>query len=357
MARERARFRRCASLSPSAAERARENENEGRSMRKTKHSWAKWGSSKAAKTRPGRKLAVQGDGRSRFVLSCSLRRNTMNESKHKKNATHSRRPFGSIHFSAPMTSPQDSRSDSPSAPPPVENSATPHIIKNYSTEKGVPIVLHENRFFRMMFNGNFHYLDPVRYGRAVVIVPRFSNGDVLLVRLQRAPAIGMSIEFPRGGLEKDETALAGASRELREETGYALSEKNSRSLGHIAADSATINSKMEVILVDIPDDATQGANNTDAENPDEIDATIRVSKAGFENMLRNGDICDGMTLAAYSLVMLDLRFAPAATEERKAESSARQEGPKPLSELILKKGLRATQSVEAAPATAKKAKP
>jgi len=53
-------------------------------MRKTKHSWAKWGSSKAAKTRPGRKLAVQGDGRSRFALSCSLRRNTMNESKHKK---------------------------------------------------------------------------------------------------------------------------------------------------------------------------------------------------------------------------------------------------------------------------------
>lgn len=73
-----------------------------------------------------------------------------------------------------------------------------HILKTYKTEKGIPICLHENKFFKMMFNGYFHYLDNVRFGNAVATVPMFENGDLLMVRLRRAPEIGYSLEFPRG---------------------------------------------------------------------------------------------------------------------------------------------------------------
>lgn len=172
-----------------------------------------------------------------------------------------------------------------------------HSIKTYATEKGVPICLHENKFFRMMFNGYFHYLDAVKYARGAVVVPRFANGDVLLVRLRRAPAIGMSLEFPRGGLEPDEAADVGACRELREESGYDVPAGNAVLVGSVAPDTATINGINPVFMVTIPDDAVQGAFDVE-----EIDLPMRVSERAFRAMICAGEIVDGMTLAAWTLV-------------------------------------------------------
>ncbi len=59
-----------------------------------------------------------------------------------------------------------------------------------------------------------------RHPGAVVIVPLFKDGSVLLERQFRYPNQQVFIEFPAGKLEPGEDPLVCAQRELREETGY-----------------------------------------------------------------------------------------------------------------------------------------
>ncbi len=150
-----------------------------------------------------------------------------------------------------------------------------------------------------MFNGYFHYLEPVRYARAVATVPRFPNGDLLLVRLRRAPAVGSSIEFPRGGVEPCEDLDVAVTRELSEETGYTLSREAARHIGRVVPDSATINGLMDVFEVEIPQDAVQGAFDEQ-----EIELPMRVSEAQFLDMVKRGDIVDGITLSSWALAQV-----------------------------------------------------
>ena len=59
---------------------------------------------------------------------------------------------------------------------------------------------------------------------AVVILPVFENGDVLLERQHRYPLHRDFIEFPAGKIDPGEDDLTCGKRELREETGYAARE-------------------------------------------------------------------------------------------------------------------------------------
>lgn len=179
-----------------------------------------------------------------------------------------------------------------------QNTDALHTIKDYKTEKDSPICLHENRFFKMMFNGYFHYLDPVKYALATAVVPLFKNGDVLLVKLRRVPCVGFSMEFPRGGADQNETMEKAALRELGEETGFWANESCLKRLGKIVGDSGTLNSFMDVYQVNIPDSVTQGEFDTD-----EIEKPIRVSRTDFEAMIKNNEIVDGITLSSWALYL------------------------------------------------------
>jgi ADP-ribose pyrophosphatase len=60
----------------------------------------------------------------------------------------------------------------------------------------------------------------IRHPGAVVILPVFDDGSVLLERQFRYPLQQVFIEFPAGKIDPGEAALACAQRELLEETGY-----------------------------------------------------------------------------------------------------------------------------------------
>jgi len=55
---------------------------------------------------------------------------------------------------------------------------------------------------------------------AVVLIPRKTDGTIVLVRQWRAGSETVMLELPAGVIEAGETPLATAEREIREEIGY-----------------------------------------------------------------------------------------------------------------------------------------
>jgi ADP-ribose pyrophosphatase len=64
----------------------------------------------------------------------------------------------------------------------------------------------------------------IKHPGAVVILPFFEDGSVLLERQFRYPLDQVFIEFPAGKIDPDEDSLTCAKRELLEETGYTATD-------------------------------------------------------------------------------------------------------------------------------------
>jgi ADP-ribose pyrophosphatase len=64
----------------------------------------------------------------------------------------------------------------------------------------------------------------VQHPGAVMVIPLFDDGRVLLESQYRYPMGKVMVEYPAGKLDSNERALACAVRELREETGYTARE-------------------------------------------------------------------------------------------------------------------------------------
>lgn len=73
-------------------------------------------------------------------------------------------------------------------------------------------------------NGQEASREYIRHPGAVVILPLFEDGSVLLERQFRYPLDQVFIEFPAGKIDAGEDPLACAKRELQEETGYTATD-------------------------------------------------------------------------------------------------------------------------------------
>lgn len=132
-----------------------------------------------------------------------------------------------------------------------------------------------------------------------LVIPRTADGGLWLVEQYRHPISGRSWEFPQGSWPPgaDGSPAELAATELREETG--LEARELRHLGHLFTAPGFCSQGFDVWL------ATGLEEGEPDREPTEQDMLHRrFGEAEFRRMVRDGEIVDAATLAAYTLLTL-----------------------------------------------------
>ncbi len=126
---------------------------------------------------------------------------------------------------------------------------------------------------------------------AAAIIAFDENNDFLLVKQYRYPLHKAILEIPAGKLEKGEDPYPAAIRELEEETGYKAGK-----LVSLGAMHPTVGYSSEIIYLYLAVDLVK--TNPHPDNDEFIDL-VRVSEDKLCDMIKNGEITDSKTIAAY----------------------------------------------------------
>ncbi|BBU27827.1 ADP-ribose pyrophosphatase [Burkholderia sp. THE68] len=111
-----------------------------------------------------------------------------------------------------------------------DHSSIPGKDDGLIEKKVESITLHEGKFLTLkrdtveLPDGKHATREFVEHPGAVMILPVFDDGRVLLERQFRYPVGKVLLEFPAGKLDPNEDELTCAKRELQEETGYTARE-------------------------------------------------------------------------------------------------------------------------------------
>lgn len=160
--------------------------------------------------------------------------------------------------------------------------------------------------------------DVVVHTGSVVLLPRFDDGRVLLVRQYRH-AVGRSLwELVAGRMDRGERPLAAARRELAEETGYRA--QSFRRLLECFPTPGFLSERMVVFLV-------RGLR-PGAPRPEEDERLLvrSFSPRRLEQMIRTGRIRDGKTILSLLFYLRFVARRPASSgangsSSRRAASS------------------------------------
>ncbi|MCE1161104.1 MAG: NUDIX hydrolase [Burkholderiales bacterium] len=137
-------------------------------------------------------------------------------------------------------------------------------------------------------NGASSYREYLQHPGAVMIIPVFENGDVLVERQYRYPMRKVFIEFPAGKKDAGEAPLETAQRELLEETGYTAQRYT-----HITDIHNALAYCDEVIHFYIAEDLHDSGQQKLDDN--EFVQVMRVPLAELMNWIRQGWVPDVKT--------------------------------------------------------------
>lgn len=154
--------------------------------------------------------------------------------------------------------------------------------------------LHRGRFLTLkrdvvrLPDGSTTTREFVEHPGAVMVLPLFDDGRVLMERQYRYPVGRVMTEFPAGKLDPDEGALACAQRELREETGYIA-----REFVYMTKIHPVISYSTEFIALYLARGLTEGVRALD---DGEFLDTITVEPAQLFDWIKRGEISDVKTI-------------------------------------------------------------
>lgn len=136
------------------------------------------------------------------------------------------------------------------------------------------------------------YIRIVRDGVPGVIVFPIYQGQILLIRHFRHSTRTWHLEVPRGYGEEGASGEENARRELKEEIGATISRLVA--LGQAYPDTGALSEYNNFFYAEVESYGTVEADEAIVE-------LIPTSIADFERMIRDNEIEDGFTLAAYGL--------------------------------------------------------
>lgn len=128
----------------------------------------------------------------------------------------------------------------------------------------------------------------IRHPGAVMIIPLFDDGTVLLERQFRYPVGQVMVEFPAGKLDAGEDPLLCAQRELREETGFLAAQWT-----YLTRIHPVISYSTEAIELYLARGLTAGERQLDA---GEFLETFRAPLADLLAWIQAGQVTDVKTV-------------------------------------------------------------
>lgn len=136
----------------------------------------------------------------------------------------------------------------------------------------------------------------IQMDHSVMVIPCLSEDRFIMIKQMRLPINKISLEFPGGGIQKDETATIAAKRELQEESGY--ESKKLTKLGLLYPCNGLTN---EVCSVFLAESLIPGKAQPDATEKLEI---VTLSKSEIVKAFNTKEPIDSVTFSAWSLYKL-----------------------------------------------------
>ena len=130
--------------------------------------------------------------------------------------------------------------------------------------------------------------DMIHHPGSAVILPVFPDGRILMIRQYRLAALAAIWELPAGTLDKGETPLRAARRELAEETGFRSARW--RKLGAFYPSPGLLAERMYLYL------AQEIRPGTAHPEGDERISVHSFSMTALLGMIRAGEIIDAKSL-------------------------------------------------------------
>jgi len=157
-------------------------------------------------------------------------------------------------------------------------------------------------------DGTEHTVEVVEHrGAYGIIIATTEHGEIVLVRQYRGPARRELWEIPAGTAELNEDPLAGAARELREETGYRAGSM--RALGALFTTPGFCDELMHFVHAER---LQQGAQSLDDDERIEVG---RFTLEQAQRMVREGAIADAKTVLALLWLQSDRdQLAPSTVD-------------------------------------------
>ena len=149
-------------------------------------------------------------------------------------------------------------------------------------------------------DGRERYYDLVEHGDSVTIIPVDAQGGIYFVSQHRIGSENKLLELPAGVLEKGETPLQCAEREIREEIGMAA--KKIKQLGSFYLAPGYTDEYMTIFLA---------TGLYEAPLPPDDDEFLSIEVISMTEVFRKayaGELHDGKTLAALLLAQPHLKI-------------------------------------------------
>ena len=143
-------------------------------------------------------------------------------------------------------------------------------------------------------NGQHSVREIVQHGVAVAIIPQLPDGRFVFIRQFRKAMERICFEVVAGNCDPGEAEEVSAARELKEETGYTA--ESLELLGSIFPSVGYCTERIDIYYATVAD--RQGATSFDE---DERIETVILTEAELDAMIRNNEITDAKTLAAWML--------------------------------------------------------